>query len=141
MVLIDRERSKPALLQRRDRWTIFLYSMVGASLLWAVVNPPWRLFAAHFSLAEWGFIVAFALISMLLGYSAYYAGLQYLDPTRAIVTSCLEPVFAIIIATVTLGERITALQGLGVAIVLTATVLIQKPDRDPISRPGSSRSG
>ena len=115
------------LLQRNDRWIIFMYSMLGAAIFWLFVNPPWRLVTAHYSGAQWTFILAFAVVSILIGYSFYYAGLQQLDATRAIVTSCLEPVFAIVIAAVALGEGITALQGVGVAVVLAATILVQLP--------------
>ena len=117
------------LVQRYDRWSVFLYSMLGASVLWSVVNPPWRLAQAHFNAAQWEFILAFAVLSILLAYSLYYAGLQHLDATRAIVTSCLEPVFSITIAAIALAEGITLLQGVGVAIVLVATILVQMPER------------
>ena len=119
------------LLQRNDRWIVFMYSMLGAAIFWVCVNPPWRLVTAHYSGAQWTFILAFAVISILIGYSFYYAGLQQLDATRAIVTSCLEPVFAIVIAAAALGEGITALQGVGVAVVLAATILVQVPEPAP----------
>jgi drug/metabolite transporter (DMT)-like permease len=114
------------LLERQDRWTVFLYSMCGAAVLWGFVNPPWRLWTAHYSVQQWEFLGAFSLLSILIGYAFYYAGLQYLDATRAIVTSCLEPVFAIIIAAIALGEAITVTQGIGVGVVLAATVLVQR---------------
>ena len=61
-------------------------------------------------------------------------GLVHLDPTRAIVTSCLEPVFAVVIAATALGETINAMQILGIAVVLTATVVVQIPER---AKPGT----
>jgi drug/metabolite transporter (DMT)-like permease len=61
-------------------------------------------------------------------------GLEHLDPTRAIVTSCLEPVFAIIIAAVALGETVNSFQILGIAVVLTATILVQIPERAKLRR-------
>ena len=119
------------LLHRNDRWIVFLYSMLGAAIFWVCVNPPWRLVTTHYSGAQWTFILAFAVISILIGYSFYYAGLQQLDAIRAIVTSCLEPVFAIVIAAAALGEGVTALQGVGVAVVLAATILVQVPEPAP----------
>jgi len=71
----------------------------------------------------------FSLTSMLVPFSFYFAGLQYLDPTRAVVTSCLEPVFAIGLTALLLGERVSAIQVLGMGIVLAATVLVQRPDK------------
>jgi drug/metabolite transporter (DMT)-like permease len=65
----------------------------------------------------------------LLPFSLYFAGLQHLDATSAIVGSCLEPVFSIVIAAIVLGESVRPLQALGVIIVLAAIILVQMPDR------------
>jgi drug/metabolite transporter (DMT)-like permease len=63
-------------------------------------------------------------------FSLYFAGLQHLEPTRAIVVSCLEPVFSIVIAAVALGEVMKPLQTVGIVIVLAAIVVVQMPDRN-----------
>jgi drug/metabolite transporter (DMT)-like permease len=55
--------------------------------------------------------------------------LQHLEPTRAIVASCLEPVFSIVIAAVVLGELLRSVQTVGIVLVLIAIVLIQMPER------------
>jgi drug/metabolite transporter (DMT)-like permease len=62
-------------------------------------------------------------------YSLYFWGLQFLDPTRAVVTSCLEPVFAIIVAAIALGETVTGIQTAGIVVTLAATVLVQIPEK------------
>ena len=62
-------------------------------------------------------------------FSCYFAGLQHLEPTRAIVASCLEPVFSIVLAAVFLGELLRPVQTLGIVLVLIAIVLIQMPER------------
>ena len=66
---------------------------------------------------------------MLAPFSFYFAGLRYLEPTRAVIVSCLEPVFSIVIAAVVLGEILRPLQALGIVIVLVAIVVVQMPDR------------
>jgi drug/metabolite transporter (DMT)-like permease len=116
----------PPLLERHDRWKVLAWLLFGAALFWLVVNPPWRF--PHLSGEQWAFLCLFALTSVLLPFSLYIAGLQHLDATRAIVTSCLEPVFSIVIAAIWLGETVTLLQVVGVMVVLAATVLIQLPD-------------
>ena len=50
----------------------------------------------------------------------------HLDPTRAVVTSCLEPVFAIMFSVLFVGETLGILQVAGIVAVLTATVMVQK---------------
>ncbi len=118
-----------ALVQQHDRWKVIVNAFLGAAIFWIIVNPPWRIVAAHYSGAQWLFLVVFAICSILVPFSLYFAGLQQLDPTRAIVTSCLEPVFSILIAGLILGETLRPLQIVGVVLVLVATVLVQMPER------------
>jgi DME family drug/metabolite transporter len=118
-----------SILARYDRWTVLLYTLVSASLFWMVVNPPWKIAAAHYAESQWLFLLGFSLISVLGPFSFYFAGLQHLEPTRAIVVSCLEPVFSIVIAAFALGEVLRSLQTLGIALVLVAIVVVQWPDR------------
>ena len=75
-------------------------------------------------------MLVFSLFSVLGPFSCYFAGLQYLEPTRAIVVSCLEPVFSIVIAAIVLGELVRPMQTFGIVLVLIAIVLIQLPERE-----------
>jgi drug/metabolite transporter (DMT)-like permease len=117
------------ILLNNPRWKVMLYSLLGATLFWWVLNPPNRIVAAHYSGQQWIFLLVFAITSMLLPITFYYSGLQYLDATRAIVTSCLEPIFAILCAALALHEGLRWIQVVGVAIVLAATVLVQLPEK------------
>jgi DME family drug/metabolite transporter len=117
------------ILARYDRWTVLLYVILSASLFWIVVNPPWKIAAAHYSGSQWLFLLVFSLLSVLAPFSFYFAGLQHLEPTRAIVVSCLEPVFSIVIAAMVLGELMRPLQTVGIVLVLVAIVVVQLPDR------------
>ena len=90
-----------------------------------VVDPPWKLMAQNFSGPQWGFLFVFACLSMVLPYMLYLSGLKYLDPTRAVITSCLEPVFAILFAVLFVGETLRAMQIAGIVAVLVATVMVQ----------------
>jgi drug/metabolite transporter (DMT)-like permease len=115
------------LLARHDRWRTLVYVLLGAALFWLLVNPPWKIAAAHYGEEQWLFLAVFAVVSVLVPYLFYFAGLQHLDATRAIVTSCLEPVFSILIAAVALGELVRPVQVAGIVLVLLATVLVQLP--------------
>lgn len=119
------------LLETNERWKVITHTLMGAALFWMVVNPPWKVVAAHYSGEQWLFLFVFAMLSMLLPFSFYFAGLQYLDATRAIVTSCLEPVFAILIAAAFLGEGLGPLQVVGVVVVLAASIVVQLPEDSP----------
>jgi drug/metabolite transporter (DMT)-like permease len=123
------------LLQIYDRWTVLLYSLLGASVFWQLLNPPWKIVAQHYSTGQWLFMLVFSIASMLIPFSFYFAGLQYLDPTRAIVTACLEPVWAILLTAIILGELVSPMQVVGIAVVLSATILVQRPDSTAPAEP------
>jgi drug/metabolite transporter, DME family len=116
-------------LARYDRWKVLMWVLVGTSTFWLCVNPPWKIVAAHYDRRQWEFMLVFSLVSVLGPFSCYFAGLQYLEPTRAIVASCLEPVFSIVIAALILGELVRPTQTVGIVLVLVAIVLIQLPER------------
>jgi DME family drug/metabolite transporter len=109
------------ILARCDRWIVLLYTTGSASVFW--------LMAAQYSTAQWLFLLLFSLLSVLAPFSFYFAGLQHLEPTRAIIVSCLEPVFSIVIAVIVLGEVMRPLQILGIVFVLAAITVAQLPDR------------
>jgi drug/metabolite transporter, DME family len=118
------------LLARYDRWTALLYTTLAASLFWLIVNPPNKVMAAHYSANTWLFLAAFSFLSVLLPFTFYFAGLELLVPTQAIIASCLEPVFSILIAAVALKEVVGPVQAIGIAMVLSAIVLAQRSGSD-----------
>jgi drug/metabolite transporter, DME family len=118
-----------SVLARYDRWKVLLWVLVAASTFWMFINPPWKIIAAHYGWQPWGFMLVFSLLSVLGPFSCYFAGLQHLEPTRAIVASCLEPVFSIVLAALVLGELLRPMQTVGIVLVLVAIVLIQLPER------------
>lgn len=126
-----------SILGRYDHWTVLLYVTMSASAFWIVVNPPTKIAAAYYSATTWMFLVAFSMVSVLLPFSFYFAGLRHLEPTKAIIVSCLEPVFSILIAAAALKEAVNLLQGLGVAMVLGAILVVQRPARGQPAPPAA----
>jgi len=111
----------------------------------AVLSPPGRLGAAlrraihscstgssavtgPYSFATMMQVSSFSITSAAIPFSFYFAGLHHLDATRAIVTGALEPVFSVLIAALFLGEVVSPIQVAGIAVVLSATVLVQRPE-------------
>ena len=117
------------MLMRYDHWIVLLYTTFSAALFWIVLNSPWKIAAAHYSAMQWLFMLFFSILSVLGPFSLYFAGLRHLEPTRAIIASCLEPVFSILIAAMVLAETMKPLQILGMVFVLFAIVAIQIPSR------------
>ncbi len=114
------------LVGRNHQLKVMTYALLSAALMWLIVDPPWRLLAQNFSASQWLFMFLFSCLSYLLPYVLYFTGLKYLDPTGAVVTSCLEPVFATLLSVTFLHEPIHALQMVGFVAVLAATILVQR---------------
>lgn len=116
-------------LAKYDRWRVLVWTLSSAAIFWLVVNPPWKVVAAHYTGPQWGFLFVFSTTSVLVPFSLYFLGLQHLEPTRAIITSCLEPVFSILLAAALLGEGVRPIQTLGIVLVLSAIVIVQLPGK------------
>jgi len=123
------------ILARYDRWRVLVWTLAAASAFWLVINPPWKIAAAHYALMQWLFLFVFSMISVLGAFSLYFLGLQHLEPTRAIIASCLEPVFSILLAAVLLGEVLRPVQTVGIIFVLAAIVIVQRPERSSFEKP------
>jgi drug/metabolite transporter (DMT)-like permease len=117
------------ILARYDRWRVLVWTLAPAAAFWLVVNSPWKIVAAHYAPGQWLFLFIFSMISVLGPFSLYFLGLQHLEPTRAIIASCLEPVFSILLAAALLGESLRPIQTLGIVLVLSAIVIVQLPGR------------
>ena len=87
-----------------DRWRVLIWTLASASVFWLFCESPME--GSHRALraGAMGLLFVFSMISVLGSFSLYFLGLQYLEPTRAIIASCLEPVFSIVLAAALLGE-------------------------------------
>jgi DME family drug/metabolite transporter len=117
------------ILARYDRWRVLVWTLTAAATFWLVINPPWKILASHYAPVQWLFLFVFSMISVLGAFSLYFLGLQHLEPTRAIIASCLEPVFSILLAALLLGEVLRPVQTGGIVFVLAAIVIVQRPGR------------
>jgi drug/metabolite transporter (DMT)-like permease len=122
------------ILARYDRWRVLTWTLASAAAFWLVWNPPWKVFAADYSVQQWAFLFVFSMLSVLGSFSLYFLGLQHLEPTRAIIASCLEPVFSILLAAAFLREGVRPIQTLGIVLVLSAIVIVQLPGRGGVDR-------
>ena len=108
-----------------DQWTVLFYSFGCASLFWLFVSPPWKVIAQEYPPADWLIFVGFSIISVLAPYYLYFCGLRYLQASRAIIVSTLEPIIAIVTAFIFLGELMSKIQIAGGAMVIGAIIFLQ----------------
>jgi drug/metabolite transporter (DMT)-like permease len=112
-------------LRQYSVWTMLVFALGFAALAWAVVNPPWVFASMNLTLSDWGILLLFALISILIPHSAFAMSLKLLDATTVGIASALEPVVAIGTAALALGEPITLPQLIGGMGILLSVLLLQ----------------
>src|SRR5215469_12016609 len=84
------------------------------------------------SMPGWAAVVAIALVSTVLAFVTFFAGLKLVGPITASTLSTLEPVVTVGLAAVVLGETMGPLQLCGgVLILLAAITLIHSETRLP----------
>lgn len=88
-------------------------------------------FSFNFEPMAWIYIALIILISNIIGFCLFFMALGNLGPTKTSVLNMTEPLLAIIISWILLGESMTGLQMLGTALLITGTIafLMLKPKR------------
>jgi drug/metabolite transporter, DME family len=123
------------LLHRYSLWSVTFYSIVGASLFWFCIHPPWGMTPEEATGIPWLGLFGLAIVSILIPHTLYFSGLRYIVPSRAIITSTLEPIVAIGSAALMLGELLRGPQVLGAGLVIAAIILLQvRREPEPILR-------
>jgi drug/metabolite transporter (DMT)-like permease len=77
----------------------------------------------------WIAIIAVALISTVVAFVTFFAGLKRIGPTTTSTLSTFEPIVAVVLAAIVLGETISPIQILGGILILAAVVLLATSDK------------
>jgi len=111
---------------RHDSWTLLAWGLVFAAVFWVIyiggVTEIIDLLSTPQGLAAVLYMSVFATI---LPFGAFLRALQYIEATKAVVTSTLEPVVAGFAAFLLFAETLTASQYLGALLVIGAILVIQ----------------
>ena len=118
-------------------WTIFLGSIV----LLLISSPrlaavPWGQLTVRF----WVVLAYVVVFPTVIAYILWMEGIRVIGSGPTTSFMFLAPVFALLIAAALLGERPTALQGAGGALMLLGVWLVNRPGEvaTPLNRRGSS---
>jgi drug/metabolite transporter (DMT)-like permease len=123
--------STQRLRQKYSVWTILFYALGTASVFWVLVHPPGSNTGASLTPPIWGVLSLLAIISVLIPYILFWGALRLVSPTRAMITSSLEPIVAIVSAAIFLGELLEGWQIFGAFIVIAAVLLLQFHPEEP----------
>ena len=113
------QRANPVELSAIQFFTVTVLSTIMAFI---VENPTWQQVTAAIVPIVW-----LGVLSGGIGYTFQIIAQQYTDPTVASLLMSLEAVFAVLAGTVLLGERMSARELFGAAIMFAAIILAQIP--------------
>lgn len=99
----------------------FLFAAIALTFLAGPVGPLVRDAGA----LPW--FIALGIVPTLLPYLLYLRALRSVQPGTAAMLACIEPLVAAILAALVLGERLTAMQTLGMAAIVGAAVILVAP--------------
>ncbi len=88
----------------------------------------------------WMAVAGLILVSTVVAVLAFFWGLERVGPVTASLLSTVEPLVAVLLGALLLEERLSLPQGVGGLLILTAVVLLARPER-PLSVPHPSPSG
>ena len=99
-----------------------------------LIVMPYALLREGFSLAwfDGKSLLLLAVVAILytgVAYLFYFEGLGELSSSSAALLSYLDPVTALVLSTVVLGEKMTLLQGLGALLILGALLFGELPSK------------
>lgn len=113
------------LLRSYSVWTMLLYGFGFALLFWLFINPPSDIIAQQYTWKDWGTFLFFAIISILIPHTFFSLGMKLLEATTVGIVTTLEPVLAMVIAHLTIGEALGSSQIAGGIAVVSAIIVLQ----------------
>ncbi|MEY4007477.1 MAG: hypothetical protein RLZZ467_504 [Gemmatimonadota bacterium] len=108
------------LAKRVESVQVAAWTLVGGVVPLTVLALPslWATDWAAVSWLTWGSVVYAGVLAMVIAYLFWYRGVHEIGPTRTAMYSNLQPIVAVLVAWVALGEIPTVAQGLGAATVI-----------------------
>ena len=83
------------------------------------------------NLIGWISVAALALVSTVFAMGTFLAGLKRVDPANASMISTLEPVVAVALSVIFLGEAVTLPKVVGGSLILGAVILLAGAESKP----------
>jgi len=108
-------------------WVVAL-SLAGGSMFLLVVGAPAMLAQDwHIPARAWLALLYSGIAALVVAYLLWYRGVKVLGPTRTALYANFQPIIALIVAWLTLGEIPTTWQGIGAATIVGGVILTRVP--------------
>jgi len=111
-------------LRTYETWTVLFYALaVGSATL--ILASPLSFLTLDFSVEVFAILLTLAWLSTLIAYSLFTLALSHIDASTTTIIATLEPVAAILLAFVVLGESVDMVQVAGIALVILGIIILQ----------------
>ncbi|KAF0193632.1 MAG: hypothetical protein FD169_2373 [Bacillota bacterium] len=101
-----------------DSLVVTTYSITFCAVFLVLLNPPLYMLNGTLSPNMWLVGLGISFVSSVLAILLYVVGIKAVGASRAAIISAAEPLSGVLIATLLLGERLAAVQVLGIAVIL-----------------------
>ena len=125
--------------KRRDILSLTFWGFFFATVTWSIVAPwwgfPWSVLTVRaepmfgVDLPVWSLLILIVFIGTVFPFLLVLGSLRRIGSARAGIVGTTEPIWAAIIAFLLLGEALTAVQGLGGLVVLSAVLIAEFAQR------------
>lgn len=82
-------------------------------------------------ISAWQAIIFMAIASTVFAIMVFYSGVRKIGPSVAAIISTVEPVTALVLGLVVLGEQLSSNQWLGAVLILIGVIYVQLPKAKP----------
>ncbi len=110
-------------------WTITFYTFLFCAVLSCLLCDWQTVLPVTAQPSELCWIAALGLVTAFAPYILYSLGLEAMENSRASILASIEPVVAAVISVVVFHEALSLSAALGIALVLTAILILAKKDR------------
>lgn len=124
-------------LSRYDPWSTVLFAFGFGALFLILIVVPSGFANLSISLQSWVLVLAIAVVPTLIGYSLFVLALKSLEAGQASLIATLEPVAAVVLAYLILGENLTYPQMAGMTLVIMGIWLLNRTYKRASSEPES----
>jgi drug/metabolite transporter (DMT)-like permease len=114
--------------QRVDSVQVAAWSLLGGIIPLVLIALPslLRLEWGAVTPLTWGAVFYSGFLAMVIAYLLWYRGVREIGPTRTSMFGNLQPIVAVLVAWMLLGEIPTAFQGVGASAVLGGLYLVRR---------------
>lgn len=119
-ILIGRWRGRGS-----DPWTMVFYATATGAVIWSLIVPPWRAYAAPYTPDQWALVAFIVVFATVLPFALFLYGLRFIDSRTASLTATVEPVVAAVAAAVILAEVPVGREWAGAGLILASVLVPQ----------------